>query len=178
MKHLFLSIFTDYQIIVTFIITIAALKWGDWKNWRLYYPTILYFIVGDLLYTILTYNYPLWEFESPLLKTTFSDILICFVFFPATIFLYLPRFPKGVSKQILYVLLWVVIYTATEIISFTFGFFSYHNGWNIYWSILVNCFMFPSLWIHYKKPPLAWFLYFVLAAAVIIYFKVPLSSMK
>jgi hypothetical protein len=26
----------------------AAIKWGDWRKWRNYYPTILFFMVGDL----------------------------------------------------------------------------------------------------------------------------------
>jgi len=31
-----------------FLYLFAAWKWGDWKNWREYYPTILFFIIGDL----------------------------------------------------------------------------------------------------------------------------------
>ena len=178
MDNLIFSTFTDYQIIVAFIIAIIAFKYGDWRNWRLYYPTILYFIIGDFLYNILTCNYRLWQYESPLLKSTFSELLIVFVFYPSTILLYLPHFPRGLKKQIPYILLWVVIYSTTEIISFNLGFFSYHNGWNICWSILFNCFMFPLLWIHQKNPPLVWLSSFVIGSAVLIYFKVPLPFMK
>jgi hypothetical protein len=178
MGHLVYSILTDYQIVVSIIFAVTAYKWGDWKHWRDYYPTILFFIVGDFSYNILTYNYPLWSYESPLLKTTFSDMLIAFVFFPSTILLYLPHFPKGLKKQILYVLLWITAYTAIERISFSLGFFSYDHGWNIYWSILFNCFMFPLLMLHHKKPYWVWLASSIIATSVIIYFKVPFSSMK
>jgi len=155
-----------------------AWKWSDWRNWRLYYPTILYYIVGDLLYGLLLYNYPLWERDSPLLKTTFSDILMTFVAYPAVILIYLSNFPKGLKKQIFYVLLQVVIYTSIEYVALLLGYFSYHNGWTIWWSLILNCEMYPMLWLHYKKP--LWAMVGLLVCTMIgmIYFKVPISSMK
>lgn len=173
-----ISIISDYHIIVSTIFVLIAWRWGDWKNWKTYYPTILFFITGNFLYDLLTYNYPLWAYESPLLKTTFSDLLFSFVFFPATILLYLPHFPKGLVKQAVYVLFSVIIYTIVEIVSYSFEFFSYHHGWSICWSVLFNIIMFPTLRLHHKKPPLAWFISFLVAAGVLFYFNVPFSSMK
>lgn len=178
MQFSLVSIITDYQIIVTVIMLLCAIRWGDWRNWKLYYPTMLFFALVDLLYGLLTYNYPLWEFESPLLKTTLSDILISLVFFPATILLYLPHFPKEIKKQVPYILLWVIIYTITEIVSHKLGFFSYHNGWNIWWSILFNLFMFPLLQLHHKKPHWTLLISIILAIMCLAYFKVPFNSMK
>lgn len=173
------NILTDYQIIVTITMVISAWKFGDWRNWKLYYSTIQFYIIGAFLYSLLTYNYPLWEFESPLLKTTFSDILISFVFAPASILIYLYRFPKKkLIKQILYILFWVIIYSLVEIFSYIFGFFSYHNSWTIWWSILFNCAMFPLLWIHYKKPLWAVSLLLIYTTVGLILFKIPISSMK
>ena len=40
-------IFLDFQIVVTLIIVVIARKWGDWRNWKQYYPTILFFIATD-----------------------------------------------------------------------------------------------------------------------------------
>ena len=173
-----LSIFLDYQIAVTLILALATWKWGDWRNWRLYYPTMLFFIVGNFSYTLLTYNYPLWEFESPLLKTTGSDFLIAMVDFPATVLIFLPHYPKEKIRQILYILLWVLTYTLIEIVSYKLGFFSYHNGWSIWWSVLFNMILFPLLWLHHKKPPLAWLASIVLALLFFTHFKLPFSSMK
>jgi len=173
-----LSIFLDYQIAVTLILAFAAWKWSDYQNWRLYYPTMLFFIAGNFSYTLLTYNYPLWELESPLLKTTGSDFLIALIDFPATVLIFLPRYPKGRIKQVLYILLWVLIYTLIEIVSYALGFISYHNGWNIWWSVLFNLILFPLLRLHHEKPPLAWLASMVLAFLFFAHFKLPFSSMK
>ncbi len=178
MQTPFILIITDYQILVTAIIVFCAWKWGDWKNWRTYYPTMLFFALGDFAYGLLTYNYQLWSFESPLLKKTLSDFLISLVFFPATLMLFLPHFPKGLKKQVPYVLLWVIIYTLIERASHLLGFFSYANGWTIWWSALFNLFMFPLLQLHHKKPQWALVMSAIVALSVLIYFKVPISSMK
>lgn len=168
----------DYQIIVSIISIVIAWKWGDWKKWHVYYPTMLYFVVVDFLYALLTYNYPLWEYESPILKTTFSDILISFAFVPATLLVYLPHFPRIHKKQISYVFVWVIVYTLVEQISYCLGFFSYHNGWTIWWSMLFNCFMFPLIYLHHKKPLWAWSLTFLCCIIGLIYWKIPINLMK
>ena len=178
MYHLVIKIFTDYQIIVTLIIVAISLKWGDWKNWQRYYPTMLFFVSGGFIYSLLTYNYPLWAYESPLLKTTFSDLLISLVFFPATIVLFLPNMPIGRLKQAMWISFWVLVYSITEIVSYRLGFFSYHNGWNIWWSVLFNCFMFPLLWLHYKKPVWSFPIAIALGILIILYFRIPFSCMK
>ncbi len=173
-----LLILLDFQIIMAIIFIIAAWRWGDWRNWKLYYPTILFFIVGNFSYTLLTYNYPLWQFESPLLKTTGSNFITILFAFSATILLFLPYYPKGKVKQIVYILIWVFIYTIIERVSLLLGFFSHHHGWSIWWSLLFNLFMFPLLWLHYNKPLLAWLISIIVAIIIIVYFKVPFSSMK
>jgi hypothetical protein len=139
---------------------------------------MLFFIVGDFSYALLTYNYPLWEFESPLLKTIGSDFLITMIFFPATLLVFLPYYPKGKVTQIIYVLFWAFTYSLIEIVSYTLGFFSYHNGWNIWWSILFNLLMLPLLRLHQKKPPLAWLFSIIMISAALVYFRIPFSSMK
>ena len=178
MYKLTLMVLSDYQVIVTILIVAGALKWGDWKNWQSFYPTMLFFSVGNFIYGLLTYNHPLWEFESPLLGTTFSDLLIALVFFAATIMIYLTNFPQYLARQVLWVMLWVFIYTLVEIISHRLGFFSYHNGWSIGWSFVFNCCMFPLLYLHYRKPVWALAMSVVLGSLIIFYFKIPFSTMK
>lgn len=178
MNLTFVSFITDYQIIVSIIMLLCAWKWGDWRNWKSYYPTMLFFALGDFAYGLLTYNFPLWEFESPLLKTTYSDFLISLVFFPATVLIFIPHFPNGLKKQVPYILLWATIYTLIERVSYLLGFFSYHNGWNIGWSILFNLFMFPLLKLHHKKPQWTILISIFIGFAVLTYFKVPFSSLR
>jgi hypothetical protein len=175
---IFKLIITDYQIIVTVLIVLAAWKWGDWKHWKLYYPTMLFFALGDFAAHLVTFNYPLWSYESPLLKKTFSDLLIASVFFPATILLYLTHFPKKPLSKTIYVIIWAVSYTLVEELAGLLGFFSHDNGWSIWWTLLFNSLMFPIFRIHFKKPLLALFVSFILAVALMLYFKVPWSAVS
>lgn len=127
---------------------------------------------------MLCYNYPLWSFESPLLKATLSEVLIAFVFYPSTILIFLPHMPSAWGKRILYILLWAGIFTVTEEISYLLGFFSYHNGWTIWLSVLFNLVMFPLLWLHHRKPLWADALLIVCAAVGLWMFGVPVGSMR
>lgn len=170
------SVVTDYQIIVTAILVLAAWRWGDWRNWKLYYPTMLFFAVGDFSAHLLLYNYPLWSFESSILRKTFSDFLITLVFFPATLLLYLPHFPKKPLFKILYVSAWAVTYTIVEAISGALGFFSHYHGWTIWWSLAFNLLMFPIFRIHFKRPLAAIAISFVCAVSLIVYFRIPLDT--
>ena len=62
-------------ILVVVSLTIAW-KYGDWRHWELYYSTSLYWIIGDITCSYLTYNMPLWSYHSAYLSHTFIDLLI------------------------------------------------------------------------------------------------------
>lgn len=168
----------DYQIAVTVIIIATAWKWGDWKNWSKYYSTILFYICNDIIVALIFYNYPLWQLESPLLKTTFSDLLITMLFFPAALLLYLPYFPNNPIKKIKYIILWTLVFVFIEAISYASGYITYHNGWNVWWTALFDVNMLILLRIHYKKPLLAWLLSISYIAIAIFWFKLPFNLIK
>jgi len=67
-------------LIVLIILIIMSIflcwKYGDWKNWKLYYPTILYLIIGDLACNILTARMPLWSYNINWLNNISTDFLI------------------------------------------------------------------------------------------------------
>jgi hypothetical protein len=178
MPQIAIKVLTDYNIIIAVLFIAASIKWGDWKNWQQYYPTVLFFTAGNLVYVILTYNYPLWEFESPIFKCTVSNLLAGLVAYPSATMLYLSGMPTGIPKKVLWMISWVFLYSTIEIVSYWLGFFSYHNNWNICWSVLFNCSMFPLLWLHYKKPPLALLSAIIIAVFVTIYFRIPFSTLK
>lgn len=173
-----LSKLIDFNIIVSLFFLVAALLWGDWRNWKQYYPTILFFLLGNFIADYITYNHPLWEFESPLLKNTLSNVFVAFVAYPSTVLLFLPHFPDKWNKQIVYVLEWVMLYSMLEFISYRLGFFSYHNGWTIWWSILFNCALFPLLRLHHKNPLIAWIITSIMTIIILLFFDVPFKSMK
>jgi hypothetical protein len=164
----------------------AAIKWGDWKNWRLYYPTWLFFIGGDLFKNALLRNHRLWSYQETttwgskiLIGHMAIDILIMLLAYPSTLLIYLGRFPTGRLKQIGWILLWVVIYSLIEFINLKYlHLIEHHRGWNMFWSILFNIVMFTTLKIHVTKPLLAWSISILFLIFLMQIMKVPISVLK
>lgn len=151
------------QIIYPIIFFLFALKWGKWKNWKQYYPTVLFMVVGNLLYNTMFKDYPLWRFEhtfeETVLPTRMSiDLLKTFTSFPILTFIYLSHFPeeRNFKKYVKHILTWTLLFCGIEYISNFLGMISYHHGWNMWWSLVFDFLMFTLLAIHYKRPIIAW----------------------
>ena len=153
-------------------------SYGDWKNWKLYYPTILYLLIGSLTCDVLVYQKPLWSYTINFLNGISADFLVAVFIYPCTVILFLTHYPKPIKKQVTYLLLWVFIYSSVEYIASITGGFVYFNGWTIGWSILFNIIMFPLLVLHYKRPLWAWPISMALAFIVLYFFKIPFESYK
>ncbi|WP_304511125.1 CBO0543 family protein [Aneurinibacillus tyrosinisolvens] len=152
---------------------------GDWKNWRRYYPTILFFITGDLTYNFVTsfLNYPLWRYHGAIPPNhLLINLLIDFVAYPATILIYLKYAVRGWKQFAFHYFLWVFLYSIIEFINLNLGLISHHHGWNIWASILNNLIMFLTLRIHYSYPLLGWLIFFILKIAIIFIFAIPVLS--
>lgn len=157
----------------------AGIRWGDWRNWQRYYPTILFFIVGDFLYNFLLYNKTMWLFHDVILPNhTTITLLSMAVSYTATVLIYLGRFPDGWLQRLLWFLLWCGIFLLGEYCNSKFGFITYHNGWSIGWSVLFTGIIFMILPLHHKNPLLAWGLSLVVIVSLLLIFDVPISSMK
>jgi hypothetical protein len=156
---------------------IAAWKWGDWKNWRIYHTSMLYFALGNLLYNFLTANHFLWKLKPDFLPThSLTEMVYTFITFPATALIYLSKYPQAsIKKQIVYILGWVCIYGGVETILMLTGRMQYQFGWSLGWSVVFDCTMFPMLRLFYKKPLLA----YVISAALCVFwvwlFDVPVN---
>ncbi|MFD0698138.1 CBO0543 family protein [Paenibacillus sp. GCM10027628] len=173
------------HIIIHVLFLFAAWKWGDWKNWKNYYPTILYLIVSDLLYNFLTYNYPLWKFNAVSFDKfiysnhTLITVGIDFINFPATVLMYLGNYPVGKIKQTVYVFTWVLLNTIIEFLSLhTINGITHSNGWNMWWSAVLNLLFYVMLRVHYLHPLLAWIISFGIIILFGIYFGLPIHIMK
>ena len=60
-----------------------AWRWGDWRNWHRYQATILYIILCDLLYNVLTYNHSMWEYSSGLFPNHITaNLVVQFLLYP------------------------------------------------------------------------------------------------
>jgi len=173
------------HLIFNAIFLLAAIKWGNWRSWRDYYPTILFFIAGDLLKNFLLYNHWMWTYqetifgENVLRNHTVISLLIMFVVYPSTILIYLGRFPKVRWKQISWVSFWILLYTSVEYINIHYlKLIRHHNGWNMWWSVLFNIVMFIMFKIHDKNPLLALGLSVVWILFLWNVFNVPIESLK
>lgn len=168
------------HFIFNFLFLLAALKWGDWRNWKLYYPTYLFFIGGDLFKNALLDDYRLWSYQETIFATNILfghyviNFLIMLVAYSSTILIYLGNFPKQRYKQILWLLFWVALYSLIEFINLKYlHLFEHHYGWSMHWSILFNLVMFTVLKIHVKKPLLAWGISIVFFIIIFQAFHIP-----
>ena len=89
-----------YHILLAFISIAICYKFGNWRNWKKYYPTILFFILSNLACVILIYNHQLWAYESKILGHTFADLLICVTVYPSTVMMFIPHLPSKPIKSI------------------------------------------------------------------------------
>jgi hypothetical protein len=167
-----------FHIILAVASIFLCYKFGDWRNWRNYYPTILFFILSNVVCILLTYNHPLWFYESEILNRTFCDLLICITVYPSTVMLFIPHFPKKMTKIIIHISYYVVIYTITELIGMKLGYFTHHNGWNIWCTVIFNYLMFPILMLHYKKPIYAWIIALISPHILFLLMKIPYNSIR
>lgn len=158
------------RLIIVLLFVFVAWRWGDWRNWHKYYPTIVFMIAVDLLHCILTYNHPLWLFHKTLPNHTLNSLLIMFTAFPATVLIYVSHYPRSPIMKILYVTFWVFIYSGIEMSSYYFGGITYQNGWNLGFSVLLNVILFVLLRVHFYRPLLAWGIVFLITVFISYYF--------
>lgn len=135
-----------------------TVRFTKWRNWREYYPTILFMIAVNLTASCITHNQRLWIFcESSFLTThMISDLFHTFITFPCTVLLYLSHYPRQRTHQVYYTLTWAFLYSWAEFCFACLGLVTYTNGWSLAWSVIFNCVMFPILRVHHSNPLLAW----------------------
>ncbi|MDF9407186.1 hypothetical protein L7E55_02250 [Pelotomaculum isophthalicicum JI] len=170
-----------FRIIIFVVAVFCAWRWGDWQKLNRYYPTLLFSINCGLLYNVLLDNHLLWRYEPvpPLNNILFNneiiDLAVTFISFPAFAFTYLSNYPYG-KKQYLYIILWVIFLATIELITFKQNGISYHNGWNLGWSIVFDFAIFSFLRLHYIKPILAWFFSLILIIVIFIVFDISIKE--
>ncbi|MFT4417187.1 CBO0543 family protein [Fredinandcohnia humi] len=166
-------------IFINILYLIAGFIWGDWRNWQSYYPTLLFFIIGDFLYNFLLYQKSMWLFHDKILPNhTTITLLAMVVTYSVTVLIYVGRFPEGWKKRTLWFLLWSGIYLVAEYVNSKLGFITYHNGWSLWWSVLFTGIIFIILPIHHKRPLLAWGISLVIILSLLSIFDVKISDMK
>ncbi|MEK5443994.1 CBO0543 family protein [Fredinandcohnia sp. FSL W7-1320] len=170
------------------LIWLAALFiWGDWRNYRKYYPTYLFFLLGDFLYLyLLSDKFAMWTYtpqgvdEGIGLTNTHIVLSIMAIKYPATILIFLGRYPEERSwiKQFIYILLWVGIYAVNEAVDLFVGLIRHDHGWSLGWSVLFNLVMFSILRLHYVRPFRAWIASLIFILILWNIFDVPSSVFR
>lgn len=161
--------------ILTAIISITVvLGWGDWRNWKKYHATLLFFSLGNLVYNFYTANYFLWRMDADIFSNqSFTEMIYTFIVFPATGILFLGNYPSVGKKQILHILQWISIYGIWEYVFTLTGHIDYQYGWTLGWSIAFLFVMFPLLKLHEKHPLMTYMLSGIVAFFVLWWFDVP-----
>lgn len=165
-------------IIIIILSAMFAYYFSDWRNWKLYHSTILYLITMNLTYELLTYHYTLWQYKPGLISShTLTSMLTVFAVLPIVVLIYLTHFPtRGFVRKLLYISCWVL---ASTFIEWNLdGNFIYKHGWGLNWSFYFYWLQFLMIWIHFKKPLLAYALSVLCTVFFLVYFKVPLDLMK
>ena len=164
-------------ITLSLLYAAACYKWGAWRRWREYYPTILYAIIGDLAYNFVFHDYTLWLYDSFFNHTT-MDIIAAFLLFPSIVILYLTYWPPTFFKKALYILAGAAVNTLFEFVGVLLDTFHYDHGWGVLWSFGLMVGAFIMLRVHYKRPLLAWPISAVLGAATAFIFGLPFDALK
>lgn len=152
---------------------IAAYRLGDWKNWKKYYPTILFFSLGDALYNLVFHNKKLWSFNDDTLAVPFHELYVMITIFSSTALIFLSHYPEKLGKRMRYIVMWAAIYTGIEVIMYYFDMIRYSYGWNIWWSMFFDICLFSLLSLHHRNPLLAWVVVFIFLGIMMNIFNVP-----
>lgn len=160
----------------------AAWKWGDWKNWEKYYPSILFAACVNLFATVLTYHHSLWNYRPDVLVSTQTviELINCFLILPSTAFIYLSNFPTtNKIHQYTYMLLWVFIYAGLEYIDhYIINGIYYTNGWSWLASAIFDIIMFYIIRIHHLRPLWAWLITLLFTGIILTIFNFWSAEMK
>jgi hypothetical protein len=157
----------------------VAWKWGDWRNWRAYYATILYLVACDLLYNVLTDGHPLWIYTKTVIPNhTLTSLLVMFVIYPCTLLVYLGHFPiRGRLRKVLYILTWALLWFSIECVLYFLHLIRYDNGWSVWVSLPFNLVIFSMLNFHQRHPLRAVVLSAVLVVILLNLFHVQVGQL-
>jgi len=139
------------------IITLLITYWkGDWRNLPKYGLTIYYMIACNLLYNLFCSDYLLWEYKPDVLFTSriVLELIYTFITLPSVTLLYLTHFPyrKKLSKQMLYMLLWIIVTYVVFLPFINAGALVFHHGYEQWMDLFFYIAMYSMLRLHHTRP--------------------------
>ncbi|GHI01458.1 CBO0543 family protein [Neobacillus kokaensis] len=167
-------------IVLSIVWIIAAIKYGD-REWRKYYPSMLFAALGNALYEILCYKYQMWQMEpNGLGYAIIPMLLLILVGMPLSTWVFLSKYPfnKSFYHKVIYLFIFIVLFIVLEFLSVKMGAITYHHGWHLGWSFLFVIVMFLVIRLHYTKPLLALIISLPFTIILCTIFEVTLDKMK
>lgn len=167
------------HVLLTLSLFSAAVWKGNWRHWEKYIHTIFYVIICNLLYNILCNNHLLWKYHPDLLPKshTIVELLYSFINLPAVTLLFLTHYPfsKKYSKQMSYIIAWIIGSIVIEYPFYKLNRLLLLNGYKYWMEIIFYTLMYSMIRLHYTRP--LWTYGFSLFIIVIMlwYFKVPIK---
>ncbi|MBN8210416.1 hypothetical protein JI666_16805 [Bacillus sp. NTK071] len=140
-----------------FVIFLSIWK-GDWRNWEKYYPSMLYIALATFVYEYISHeHFLLWELqEDSFINRTNTHFVHNLIINPLSAFVYLSNFPtEGIVRMIIYNGKWIIVFWIVECVASWMNIITYHNGWNLGWSLLFLTVMFPMVHLHHVNKRLA-----------------------
>ncbi|QUH25326.1 CBO0543 family protein [Serpentinicella alkaliphila] len=145
-----------FHFIIAIVSVIFCYIFGAWQHWEKYYATILFFILGDLIYNIVFSKKLLWKYNSKALNHSLINLLVAFTVYPSTVLVYFAFYPDTLLFRVVYILIWTFAYTIVEYVGLKLKYFEHQYGWNTIATIIFNMGIFIILPLHQIKPPYAW----------------------
>lgn len=164
------------HLILAAITILSSWKWGDWRNWKKYHETMMYFALGNVLYNFLCANHFLWKLKPDFFPNhSITEIVYTFITFPATALLFLTNYPTGLKNIIKHYITWILIYVGIEYFFYLTGRIVYQHEWNLGWSALFDMTLFPMLRLFYKRTLLAYGISVLMCIGWVWLFDVPVD---
>ncbi len=160
------------NIFLVILLLLVAFWKSDWRNWEKYYPSMLYIALAASFYELISYEeFHLWEFEKSLFLSGFKVHLVHnLIVNPLVVLLYLSNYPvKG--KRFFYSAKWIIGFWIIEWLASNLHIITYHNGWNLGWSLLFLIVMFPMIRLHHVNKTVALPLSVVISILLLMMFQ-------
>jgi hypothetical protein len=170
------------QTLFSIFFLLIGLLFGVWNRWKEFYPTLLFWIIANMLYNTLLHNYRVWEYhpvgiDHIIFPThTIIGLKIPFLTYPFVITVFLGRLPKLLSNKIWWIIFWALLFEGVELIAYLNKSITYHHGWSLLWSFVFNLVTFTVLPIHHWKPWIAWSLSVLYMIILFIIFQPPIPK--